>query len=214
MESLLAAIIGALIGVLGAGVFSGFTWWYSERRNMERELLSEALNVQALHEAWILEGQDLYKIKLSENKYLPIEPQNKGPWLRQVEVRAVLDEEDWTLFRRQQELPFYNFLKGRRTWIVRDHIPKHSAYDVDSRPGLISSKAIETLAGWIELVASTQSVRWPFIPKLSKNGIKMISPLLTPLAKEDKAEVLEYYLTPRAIELLEKHRRKYCNSRK
>lgn len=204
IDPLLIAIMSALSGAIVAAFFTWFTWRHSERRNLERELLSEALSVQALKEAWILEGQDLNKLSLSSNKGLPSQPMNKGPWLHRVEVRAVLDDESWTYHPN----PFYGFKDGRRTWIVRDIIREESDSDVDSRPGLLSSKAKEELCGWIERVASARSGHWLLNPRLSNNGLKMIYPLLNPLAQEDKLKVLESALTPRAQRFLKKHNEK------
>src|SRR5690349_12588268 len=103
MSSTLPPIVGPLVtGLIVAAIGSLVSWIIYKRGLRERtarELLSEALVIQALEEAWIVEGDDedgASKIKLHEHPKLSEknEPTSKAR-LRRVEVRAVLDEAFW-----------------------------------------------------------------------------------------------------------------------
>src|SRR5260221_9701327 len=95
------------------------------REITQRQLLSDAMTVQALDEAWILQGYNDEHVteKLSDHPNLK---ERKGKedssgeklWLRRVEVRFILDERSW---HSPQSKP-YGFIGVRRAWIVRDHI--------------------------------------------------------------------------------------------
>jgi hypothetical protein len=107
-----------LLGAVGGGIISRLVTWRMLRAETARELLRDALALQAEMEAWILEGPGYENERLSQHKGLPIEPTDKGLWLRQVEVRAVLDKASWNAPEDQA----YGFIVGRRVWIVRDTI--------------------------------------------------------------------------------------------
>lgn len=160
------------------------------------ELLSEALHIQALEEAYIADGQGYKNIILSENRQLQQKDDLKTPYLLKVEVRAVLDDNDWNSPPEQR----YRFLDGRRTWIVRNKLVKKPANGEDPHPALLSSRACEELEGWIERVASAYSTKFLSIRRLS-----ILRPLLAPVSIKNKRDIFELRgnLTPDAIKFLE-----------
>jgi hypothetical protein len=180
-QGILTALVGFL-GVLVGAFLSVYTWRKSARANNARELLSDALLIQAEKEAWILDGAGYQKEKLSKNKGLPTEPQDNGLWLRNVEVRFVLDDLEWKSPQQQR----YHVIEGRRTWIVRDTVcglrPAYvGASPGDCYPALLSSKAFEELSGWIERVSSAK--KWGM---LDQQGVEMLRPLLDAVCTEDR----------------------------
>jgi hypothetical protein len=203
VENALALVSGAI----GGGLLSALVTWRMLRENTARELLSEALAIQACMEAWILEGPNYSRLKLSENKGLPTEPEDNSLWLRKVEVRFVLDDSKWNSPKAQ----YYGLIEGRRTWIVRnevlDYPPTHTgARPGDYHPALLSSRAFEELCGWIERVVSARS-GW----MLSSHRLKMLRPLLTAVATEDRIEVfgIENRLSQRAHKFLTRYRERH-----
>jgi hypothetical protein len=211
MSAFLSAIAGALIAA--AAVW--YTWRATARRQIERELLKEALEIQALLEAWHLEsapgsGQQI----IDRDLPVRVQPSETDPWLRNVEIRAVLDSATWTY--PTDTPPCFGFVSGRRAWIVRDKIegaisPSEAAtatsHNVVSKPALVSSRGLEELCGWVEQVASArEGVPW-FNQMLTNDGLRMLDPLLAPLSRRDVAKALERSLSKRAIDLLKNYRR-------
>ncbi len=207
-QGIFMALVGFL-GVLVGAFLSVYTWRKSAQANNARELLSDALLIQAQKEAWILEGPGYQKENLSKNKGLPTEPQDTGLWLRNVEVRFVLDNLEWKSPEQQR----YCVIEGRRTWIVRDKIcglrPAYlGASPDDCYPALLSSKAFEELSGWIERVSSAK--KWGV---LDRHGVEMLRPLLDAVCTEDRIEVFgENRLSDTARKFLRGHRKKYFNN--
>ena len=190
-----------------------FTWWanyHAKREELARTLLSEGLAVHTLLEAWILEGPAYEEVRLSANRNLQSAPGSSALWLRKVEVRAVLDQAEWTA----PEQVFYDFIDGERTWIVRDVVlngrPSYPMVfarhyrDVKPHPALMSSRAIHELRGWVEKVASAYAEG-----VLSADRLKMLSPLLEPVSGEDRIKVLEQLLSAEALKFLRWYRAEY-----
>jgi hypothetical protein len=125
----------------------------------------------------------------------------------QVEVRAVLDEPVW----HAPPDPFYDFIDGRRTWVVRaSNTEQTASYGMLARgrpilPALLSSQAMTELRAWIEEVAS---VRWWL---LRGDDWRALRPLLECVAGEDRITVLGERdgLTKRATRFLRWYRGKY-----
>jgi hypothetical protein len=179
------------------------------RENTARELLSEALAVQALEEAWIVEGYngENFSMKISEHPKLR-EGEGAGKfWLRRVEVRAILDEALWN---SPSEEP-YGFVSTRRAWIVRNEVRPGSGYPGPTRehyPALISSRGREELCGWIERVQN--AYRRPRMTRaLTDDGLNMLRPLLIALAQPDRVQVLRSGLSSEAIRFLERIRSRW-----
>lgn len=205
MLSFISGLLGAVIGAL----IAWFTWWKSSRANTAKELLSEALAIQALKEAWILELPQNEQRKLSSNKNISTKQSGNDFWLRKVELRTVLDEAKWNSPANQE----YRFIEGRRTWIVRDQIIKNqysykTGQNVSGYPGVISSRAMEELCGWINRVALSCSGFW-MSRQLSSHGIVMLSPLIDAVAADDRIEVFGIRITEKAKSFLKKYQKKY-----
>lgn len=146
-------LIGAITGGLAGALVTGILWWLDRRTQTIQTLLTEGLAIHALREALILEGPTYEAVKISEYRGLISQQQTlNGLWLRRVEVRAVFDESRWNSPERQ----YYDFLEGRRTWIVRDTIWEqplsYSTWTggVQPHPALLSSQAMEEICGWME----------------------------------------------------------------
>lgn len=205
-----------LYSALLSAVISAFVSWMISRlvlrETTARDLLLEALAVEALEEAWILEGHDAQSVtaKLSENRDLE-EKQGSGKfWLRRVEVRAILDEAEWN----SPSADTYGFVGTRRAWIVRNEVTARMAMPgptLRHYPALISSRGREELCGWIERVQN--AYRRPlwliWLRSLNSNGLEMLRSLLVAVAQPDRVEVLKGGLTPRAIAFLEEIRKKW-----
>ena len=162
---LLGAIGGGLVGAIVAIV----TWKKTIKSRTAYELLREALQIQALKEAWIYVDSDYDRVQLSALKQKNILSEK---FIR-VEVRAVLDESPWNF----PEKNFFEFINGRRTWIVRNQIQKRDhETKIISYPAILSSKAIEELSGWIEKVYIAKSGKM-----LSADGLNSLKPLLNPI---------------------------------
>ena len=139
------------------------------KSNTAYELLKEALQIQALKEAWIYIAHDYEDVHLSnlEKKPPPMDRFNL------VEVRAVLDDCPWNF----PEKNFFQFVSGRRTWIVRNHLKTQgNETNIISYPAILSSRAMEELAGWIEKVYIAKSGNL-----LSADGLNSLKPLLDPI---------------------------------
>lgn len=188
-------IIAAVIGLAGVLLV-----WKGMCESTARDLLVQALAIQALKEAWLLENPTTPTGPLSLPHHLNLAetPSETGPWLRRVEVRAALDEAQWNAPKN----PFYDFKDGRRTWIVRDVVL--NAPDVyrgqlagGQRPALVSSMGLEELCAWVERVASAYRGKL-----LTKRGIKMLYPLLDAVTTQDRVNVLGRRLSKEAKKFL------------
>jgi hypothetical protein len=98
--------------------------FFLKRLDTARNLLTEGMEISALDEAWILEGADYDKFGLTVYKKALNRPAVSGFSLKQVEIRAILDEASWNLDEGANHL--YGFIEGRRTWIVRDRALEES----------------------------------------------------------------------------------------
>jgi len=198
-----AVLLGGVAGgFLGSLVFL-FTWVNDTRATTLRQLLTKGLEICKLREAYILSGSYSSSAVLADHPDLPTKPNKERPsdlWLRQIEVRAVMDEPAWNT----PDQPLYGFLDGRRAWIVRNEARSELSY---SRPeslgqpiylALLSSQAIEELCAWIEEIAAVWP-RWLFLGHASQEALR---PLLRPLAGEDRIRVLRGRLTERAVDFL------------
>jgi hypothetical protein len=171
------------------------------REGVARELLSEALLIQASEDAWILEGHDEQNLsaKLTEHPNLKEEPGSGKFWLRRVELRAILDKAEWNSPTKEP----YGFVRAKRAWIVRNEIrkdpkvaPTHKHY-----PALISSKGREELCGWIERVQYAYH-RAFVLRALSKRGLEILRPLLVAVAGQDRIEILRGGLSDDVVRFL------------
>lgn len=197
----------ALLGAALTGLVSYLIYKRGVHERIARELLSEGLAIQALEEAWIVQGYDeseVEKIKIHEHPNLR-EEKEKEPgsrvWLRRVEVRAVLDEAYWN---SPQTKP-YGFIGTRRAWIVRNEIGKgkHSGPTPTHYPALMSSRGREELCGWIERVRTAYAGR-----ALRRRDLEMLRPLLGRLMHEDILENLRDGLTKEVPNFLARMRRR------
>ena len=201
-SGIIGAIIGAIIGMCATWLM----WIWAARGLTERQLLSEALAIQSLLDAWQVELESDTSFQLTHHMQppLPLQENRNGPWLRNVEIRAALDDAQWNY--PGTEPPFYAFLDGRRAWIVRDRVcdalpPSYSASSgptLTCKPALLSSRAIEELRGWVERVASAREGNPWFLQMLTDKGRQMLAPLLDALAGADRRKVLALRLTDRA----------------
>jgi hypothetical protein len=199
----LGAVSGGFIGALVALIL----WWKGTQASNARELLAQALAIQALKEAWILDGQNFQQETLSHNRDLTKSLNEKNLRLRRVEVRFVLDNASWN----SPDNEYYGIIDYRRTWIVRDKVHQNEyAYrggpPVDYHPALLTSRALEELCGWIERVASASN-GW----MLSGHGLEMLDPLLRAVSAEDRIEIFKKRdrLSPEAVNFLRKYRLVY-----
>lgn len=203
----------AVLSLIVSGISLYFTWWanyHAKREDVARALLSDGLAVHALSEAWILEGPAYREVRLSTNRNLTLQPQDSTLWLRRVEIRAVLDQAQWTAPQEN----FYNIIEGERIWIIRDVVleglPSYPMVfsrhyqDVKPHPALLSSRAIHEIRGWIEKVTSAYDEGL-----LSATRLKMLSPLLDPVSGEDRIQVLAQLLSPEALKFLRWYRNEY-----
>ncbi len=196
-----------LLGAVGGGVVSAWVTWRMLRSNTAQDLLRDALAIQAEAEAWILEGPDYENKRLSQCKDLPTESSGQGLWLRQVEVRTVLDEASWNAPDCQN----YGIITGRRAWIVRDTITGRQVYhggvSEGWHPALLSSRALEDLCGWVERVSMSKN-GW----LLSKRGLTALRPLLGALCAGDRIDVLRSRLSNKAQAFLQEYAQKYVKT--
>ncbi|OPY75728.1 MAG: hypothetical protein A4E63_00245 [Syntrophorhabdus sp. PtaU1.Bin050] len=164
-----ALLLGAVGGgLVGAVVVAIVTWKKTMKSNTAYELLKEALQIQALKEAWIYNDRNFKDIHLSD-----IEKRDPLTGFVKVEVRTVLDESPWNF----PEKNFFAFACGGKTWIVRNHIQNQGVEtNLVSYPAIVSSRAMEELSGWIEKVYIAKSGGM-----LSADGLSSLKPLLGPL---------------------------------
>lgn len=204
----LAILLGGVAGGIVSALIVAITWWVDARSRILRELLLQGLQVQALPEAWVLDGNGFANAELLQNLGLQVQPATDGFWLRQVEVRAVLDQPSWN----SPDQPCYGFVQGRRAWIVRNAVVlDQCSYagpdgqtDGQVHPALLSSQAMHELCGWIERVAS---VNRPLF--LSRHARRALWPVLIGVAGEDRIHVFGSRLTKRATTFLRWYFRKY-----
>lgn len=197
-----------LFGAVGGGAISGYVAWRMLRADTLRQLLAEALLIQAEMEAWILEGPNYGEMSLSVHKRLSTIPSTTGLWLRPVELRAVLDEATWTPLPDQE----YGFISGRRTWIVRNLITG-ATINAGTRahgwhPALASSRALEDLCGWVEQVATARN-GW----LLRKRDLVILRPLLAAISTKDRVDVFADRLSVHAREFLDGYAKASAESR-
>ena len=204
-------IISAIVGSLITASVVFITWWLNVRANTARELVAEALRIQALKESWILEGPQYKDAVISENEGLSEELQDdQFYWLRRVEIRTILDNAIWNAPKNK----FYRILEGTRIWIVRDKVENEASYNykfsgfVDPHPAVISSHGIEEICGWIERIAIFYFSS-KFFSRVSDQGYRMLRPMLRSLDGEDRVKAIEDRLTDRAKQFLRWHRNKY-----
>ena len=203
-------IISIILGGIGGAFFSALITWRMLREDTVRKLISDSLKIQALEEAWILDGPNYQKLSFSKNPHLTENTADKN-FIRKVELRFILDEAKWN----SPKHTYYGLIGTRRVWIVRDNIEKDLAYvggkPLDYHPAIISSRAKEELGGWIEMVTSAKN---GFM--LSYNGIKKLNPLLRAISTEDRIDFFEKNntLTKNALKFLKRYNKKYkkCHS--
>jgi hypothetical protein len=203
-------IISIILGGIGGAFFSALITWRMLREDTVRKLISNSLKIQALEEAWILDGQNYQKLSFSKNPHLTENTADKN-FIRKVELRFILDEAKWN----SPKDTYYGLIGTRRVWIVRDTIEKDLAYvggkPLDYHPAIISSRAEEELSGWIEMVTSAKK---GFM--LSYNGIKMLKHLLGAISTEDRIDFFDKNdtLTKNALKFLKWYNKKYkkCHS--
>jgi hypothetical protein len=177
---------------------SRLSFLVTRQENTARELLNQALEVLSLKEGWLLQGANSRTTKLTQTSGLGEKSVEADLWLMPVEVRAVLDEAEWNVPRDAQ---YYDFLNGRRAWIVRNEIlDKPRVYPGKTRihyPALLSSKGLQELCGWIERVRIAYQAQ-----TLSEDGLIAISLWLYSLAHEDRITVLEPNLSRNSVNFL------------
>jgi hypothetical protein len=205
-----AVLLGGITGGLAGAVAVFFTWLSDARSRTLREFLLQGLEVHKLREAYVLAGDNFANVALEDNRNRKVESSN-ALHLRQVEVRAVLDQPVWNSAAQ----PCFGFVEGRRAWIVRNKVlPGELSYDDDAgypqpvHPALLSSQAMEELCGWIERLASVNRVMF-----LSKHARQALWPLLVCVAGEDRIAVFGSRLTKRATKFLRWYRKKYGTRR-
>ena len=174
-------IISIILGGIGGVIVSTIVTWRILRENTARKLLDKALEIQALNEVWILDGNNYQQLAFSENEQLTENRENIN-YIKKVELRFILDDAKWNF----PDSIYYGLVKTRRTWIVRDRILNvELAYQGgkpgDYHPALISSRAKEELTGWIEMVTSAKNGLM-----LSSHGMKMLKPLLGAITTDDR----------------------------
>jgi hypothetical protein len=204
-----AILLGGVAGGIVAAVISLLQW----RGTVARHLLSEALRIQAMVEAWIVVGDGWKTHLLNRNNLLPTTKNfsDDGPLaLYPVEIRAILDRPLWN----SPENQFYTFIEGRRTWIIRAKLVPGSSYgeespissEVSGRPAILSSRALEELCGCIEEVVSAGS-GFPWL--LSRHSLEILRIILPAVAGQDRIEVFGSRLSDRAQRFLKKYRSKH-----
>jgi hypothetical protein len=188
-------ILAALIGVIIGGVISAGLFLYTSTRvreeNTARELLSEVVALMALQEGWLLQGEGGQNAKLSDHPGLTESKNGSGLWLLPVEIRAVLDEAQWS----SPSDPSYGFIQGRNVWIIRNQILpdaplSYSGLNQAHFPALISSAGKQELSAWIERVQIAYNGG-----TLTDRGLAPLRPYLVPLAQEDRVSALRILLS-------------------
>jgi hypothetical protein len=211
LAALIGAVSGGVLGVFAAAFIAIWLRWRDAREAMAQHLLSEALRIQALIQAWIIVGKDWENQKLDPSS--PLETTSKpsdenDPALYPVEIRSVLDKRIWNA-PPGPLAQFYRFLRHRRTWILRAEIKPGISYGKDlaasdkgGRQCIISSRGVEEVCGWIEEVASARS-RW----LLSPFAFDILQSILPAVAGCDRLEILQFRLSHRARHFLESYRK-------
>src|SRR5437588_2542791 len=144
--NIVATFASGLFGAMISAAVSLFVFSRIRQDNVARELLSEALAVQALEEAWIVQGYDKASLSIRINEHPGLkEEKEKDPasrlWLRRVEIKAVLDEAYWNSPSKEP----YAFVGTRRAWIVRNEVgpDRHQGPTKEHYPALMSSRGRE-----------------------------------------------------------------------
>ena len=178
---------------------------------MLREFLREGLAIHALREAWILQGPDALtaQAKLTKHLDLPTFHVESMLWVRQVEVRTVLDQAIWN--SEGGPATYYGILDGRRTWIVRNEVQPLRSFGVPdishkqrTYPAVLSSQAMHELCAWIERVASVNRLLF-----LRAHTCRALFHLLGGVSGEDRITVFGQRLTKRASDLLRWYHNEY-----
>lgn len=210
-----AILFGGVSGGIGAALFSLIEWFVTTRKTNAQYLLSEALRMQAMVEAWIVVGRGWETYELDHTRPLQATEyfSDDGPLaLYPVEIRAILDELVWNSHEQQ----YYTFIKSRRTWIVRAKVVRRFSYGKDSpsskgvlvRPAILSSRGVEELCGYIEQVVNA-GPGFPWL--LSRYSLKILEVILPAVAGQDRIEVLGSRLSDKAQRFLKKYRDKHPN---
>jgi hypothetical protein len=208
-----AILFGGVAGGIVAALFSLIQWFVTTRKTNAQHLLSEALRMQAMVEAWIVVGRGWETYELDHNNPLPTTENfsDDGPLaLYPVEIRAILDRPLWNSGEQQ----YYTFIKSRRTWIVRAKVMPGSSYGKQSpsskgvlaRPAILSSRGVEELCGYIEEVVTAGS-GFPWL--LSRYSLKILEVILPAVAGQDRIKVLGSRLSDEAQRFLKKYRDKH-----
>jgi hypothetical protein len=202
-------VIGVVLGaVVGGAITAGALLYTSakvQQGNTARELLSEVTALVSLKEGWVLQGPGSRTAKLSDKPGLSETPTDSGLWLLSVEIRAILDEAQWTSTTNQS----YGFMQGRRVWIIRDQIRpdaplSYSGIAQDHFPALLSYAGMQELCAWIERVQIAHNTG-----TLTDFGLAPLRPYLVPLAQEDRVSALRILLSPDARKFLEEIRARW-----
>jgi hypothetical protein len=205
--------ISAVVALVIAAIGNAITMFIAERHVSEqarladrsrkestaRELLTEALAVMALQEAWILQGPGSRTAKISQQKGLGEAEKKRALWLRKVEIRAVLDEAEWN----SPTLESFAFLSGRRAWIIRDFVNPNippvmvGGHSTIHYPALISSRGRTEYCGWIERVTHAYREK-----AISPEGLQPMRAILARTAQPDIVKLLTPLLTQEAVDFL------------
>lgn len=200
----LAILAGGISGGVASALITSLLWRMQRRNELARNFLIEMVELFALKEAWILEGPDYKDKRLSDLRALPTSHQSEGHWLRNVEIRAVLDRAPWNY----PDNPYYGFLRGRRAWIVRDlvqdepdsYLGAYAREDHDPHPAIVSSHGLHGIRNWIERLAlANQSGMLP------RQGVDVFYDIVS-IAGEDRFGIFRPPLSDRAKSFLRSHR--------
>ena len=201
-------VIGVVIGAVVGGAITAGALLYSSAKaqqgNTARELLSEVTALVSLKEGWLLQGPGSRTAKLSDKPGLSETPSDSRLWLLSVEIRAILDEAQWT-----STIQSYGFMQGRRVWIIRDQILpdaplSYAGIAQEHFPALISYAGMQELCAWIERVQIAHNTG-----TLTDFGLSSLRPYLVPLAQEDRVGALRALLSPDARKFLEQIRARW-----
>jgi len=203
-------LLGGVAGGIASAALIGWTWFLDRRSEMFRDFLVQGLAIQALREAWMLDGPGAQTSTLAQHPNLPRRPDEGGLWLHQVEIRAVLDQAKWNAPGKDS---YYGFIAGRRSWIVRNTVQPERSFagpalspKQPSYPALLSSQAVEELCGWIEQVASVN--RRVF---LGEHACRALFHQLACVSGEDRIAFFGHRLSDRATDFLRWYHKRYAN---
>ena len=130
--------IALLCGGISGGVAGACALLLDSRMRCLRELAIQSNEVLSSHEAWVLEGEGSSDSKLSDHLVVKPCETSTGLWLRQVELRFVLDSPVWngSSSLEEQHGNYFGVINGRRAWIIRDHLDIHSLSYIPIGTGL------------------------------------------------------------------------------